>query len=202
MICFNRAAAHELRTRLRDLAGETARGVAVYTYHSLALRLVGRSLASERSSGLTPDEDVDFGEVIRDANRMLAGDSAFVGHDTDTLRDQLLAGYEYVLVDEYQDIDQDQYTLLTHIARRAGVDHDTHAAILAVGDDDQSIYEWRGANTELIHRFRNTFDAEQHHLVENYRSTRNIITVANRLIAHNADRVKKEHPIRVQHEPR
>ena len=50
MICFNRAAAHELRTRLRDLVGEIAHGVAVHTYHSLALRLVGRSLASERSS--------------------------------------------------------------------------------------------------------------------------------------------------------
>ena len=197
MICFNRAAAHELRTRLRALAGEGARGVAVHTYHSLALRLVGRSLASERSSGLTPEEEVDFREIIRDANRMLAGDGAFVGHDTDTLRDRLLAGYEYVLVDEYQDIDEDQYTMLTHIARRAGGDTDTHAAILAVGDDDQSIYEWRGANTELIRQFQDTFDAEPHHLVENYRSTQNIITVANRLISHNADRVKKDHPIRV-----
>ena len=197
MICFNRAAAHELRIRLRDLVGETARGVDVHTYHSLALRLAGRSLASERSSGLTPDEAVDFGEVIRDANRMLAGDGTFVGHDADTLRDQLLAGYEYVLVDEYQDIDQNQYTMLTYIARRAGGDSDTHAAILAVGDDDQSIYEWRGANTELIRRFQDEFDAESHHLVENYRSTPNIITVANRLIAHNTERVKKDHPIRV-----
>ena len=197
MVCFNRSAAHELRTRLRALVGGYAHGVAVHTYHSLALRLTGRSLAAERANGLTPNAHIDFDAIIRDANRLLAGDSPVVGHDDDTLRDRLLAGYEYVLVDEYQDINNDQYTMLAHIARKAGSDADTHAAILAVGDDDQSIYEWRGANTEFLRQFKNTFAAQRHYLVENYRSTQHIITVSNRLIAYNTDRIKGGHPIRV-----
>ena len=197
MICFNRAAAHELRVRLRDLAGEAAHGVAIHTYHSLALRLTGRSLATERASGLTPDKSVDFDKIIREANELLAGKTTFVGQDTDTLRDRILAGYEYVLVDEYQDINLDQYTMLAHIARKAGSDTDTHAAILAVGDDDQSIYEWRGANTDLLRQFEKTFAARRHYLVENYRSSRNIILTANRLISHNVDRIKHDRPIRI-----
>ena len=87
--------------------------------------------------------------------------------------------------------------MLTHIARKAGSDTDTHAAILAVGDDDQSIYEWRGANTDLLRQFEETFAAKRCYLVENYRSTRNIITTANRLIGHNTDRIKHNRPIRI-----
>jgi len=195
VICFNRAAMYELRSRIRALVGDLARQVAVHTYHSLALRICERSLVEERQLGA--DQEIDFAEMIRSANRRLRGDEQIEGVDSDDLRDRLLAGYEQVLVDEYQDIDEDQYEMLTQIARKAGADEDHHAAILAVGDDDQAIYEWRNADTEFIRRYRSDFDAEPHYLVENYRSTSHIISAANRLIDQNPDRMKDHYPIRI-----
>jgi len=195
VICFNRAAMYELRSRIRALVGDLARQVAVHTYHSLALRICERSLVEERQ--LEADQEIDFAEMIRSANKRLRGHEQIEGIDSDDLRDRLLAGYEQILVDEYQDIDKDQYQMLTHIARKAGDDEDHHAAILAVGDDDQAIYEWRKADTRFIRRYQSYFDAEPHYLVENYRSTSHIISAANRLIEHNPDRMKDHHPIRI-----
>ncbi len=200
VICFNRTAMYELRSRIRSLVGDLARQVAVHTYHSLALRICERSLVDERQVGA--DQEIDFGEMIRSANRRLRGDEKIEGIDSDDLRDRLFAGYEQVLVDEYQDIDEDQYEMLTHIARKAGDDEDRTAAIVAVGDDDQAIYEWRNADTRFIRRYKSDFGAELHYLVENYRSTSHIITAANRLIGPNRDRLKADYPIQINKDRR
>ena len=198
VICFNRSAMHQLRRRLRDLVGDLAGQVAVHTYHSLALRLTERSVAAARLEGGDRDQ-IDFDAIIEDANRLLRGEEQPVGVSPDELRDRLLAGFEHVLVDEYQDIDENQYEMITHIARRAGSDEeeDRFATILAVGDDDQNIYEFRKTNVRFLRRFEEDFDAERHYLVENYRSTRHIIDVSNDLIRHNRDRMKVDHPIRI-----
>ena len=198
VICFNRSAMHELRLRLRLLVGDLARQVAVHTYHSLALRLTERSVAAARLEA-GDKKQIDFDAIIEDANRRLSGEEQTLGVTPDELRDRLLSGFEYVLVDEYQDIDEKQYEMVTHIARRAGSDddEDRFAAILAVGDDDQSIYEWRGASVRYLRRFEEDFSAERHYLVENYRSTRHIIDVSNDLIRHSRDRMKTDHPIRI-----
>ncbi len=197
VICFNRSAMHELRVKLRELVGDPARRVAVHTYHSLALRLTERSLAERARTA--DDSRIDFDEIIREANRRLAGEEQLIGTEPDQLRDRLLAGFEYVLVDEYQDIDNDQYEMITHIARRAGQDkdEDRRATILAVGDDDQSIYAWRRANVRYIKQFEEEFKAQRHYLVENYRSTRHIIDASNELIRHNRDRIKLRDSIRI-----
>ena len=196
VICFNRTAMYELRSRIRSLVGDLAQQVAVHTYHSLALRICERSLVEERRLG-ADDQEIDFAEMIRSANRRLRGEEQIEGIDADDCRDRILAGYEQVLVDEYQDIDEDQYEMLTQIARKAGDDEDRHASILAVGDDDQAIYEWREADTRFIRRYKRDFAAEPHYLVENYRSTAHIINAANRLISHNPHRMKDNHPIRI-----
>ena len=197
VICFNRSAMHELRVRLRELVGNLARSVAVHTYHSLALRLTERSMAARADA--VGDEPVDFDSIIVEANRLLRGEETVVGMEPDELRDRLLSGFEYVLVDEYQDIDTRQYEMISHIARRTGGEEETdrRAAILAVGDDDQSIYGWRDANVRFLGQFEEEFSAERHYLVENYRSTRHIIDASNALIQHNRDRMKVDHPIRV-----
>ena len=195
VICYNRTAMYELRSRIRALVGDLARQVAIHTYHSLALRICERSLVEERQAGA--DQDIDFSEMIQAANGRLQGKEHIEGVDADDLRDRLLAGYEHVLVDEYQDIDEHQYEMLNHIARRAGRDEDRYATILAVGDDDQAIYEFRGANTEFIHRYKSDFNAQIRYLVENYRSTTNIINTTNRLIENNRGRMKKHRPIRI-----
>ena len=197
VICFNRSAMHELRVRLRELVGNLARRVAVHTYHSLALRLTERSIAERvRAAG---DGEIDFDKIIKEANGLLSGKEHIIGAEPDQLRDRLLSGFEYVLVDEYQDIDRDQYKMITHIARRAGqeADDDRRATILAVGDDDQNIYAWRGANIRHLRQFETDFEAERHYLVENYRSTKNIIAVSNDLIQGNQDRMKANQAIQI-----
>ncbi|MHC1699230.1 MAG: RecQ family ATP-dependent DNA helicase [Geobacteraceae bacterium] len=195
ILCFNRNAANTLRRRLLDLAGPDAKGVTVQTYHSLAMRLTGSSFA-ERAERKKVDTD-DFKTVIPDAVRLLNGEADFAGLERDELRERLLAGYRYILVDEYQDIDQDQYQLISAIAGRTLGDPDSKLALLAVGDDDQNIYTFRGANVEFIRRFQTDYQAKTFFLVENYRSSAHIIAAPNSLIGHNHDRMKTEHAIRI-----
>ncbi len=210
--CFNRHAAIELRRRLTDLVGADARGVTVLTYHALAMRLLGRSfLPTDRSADLRPGANrapappagpeasapPDFDALITDAVKLLRGETVPAGLESDEVRERLLAGFQHILVDEYQDIDAPQYDLISAIAGRTLDDADQKLSILAVGDDDQNIYTFRGANVEFIHRFAQDYDAEPHYLVENYRSTRCIIQASNQVIAANTDRMKTEQPIRI-----
>jgi DNA helicase-2/ATP-dependent DNA helicase PcrA len=92
--------------------------------------------------------------------------------------------YDYILVDEYQDTNQIQYLLVKHIA----TDN-----VCVVGDDDQSIYSWRGARVENILQFKQDFDgAEIVKLDKNYRSTQKIIDAAYAVVNNNSVREEKE----------
>ena len=89
------------------------------------------------------------------------------------------------MVDEYQDTNVTQYLLLRLLSQK-------HRNICCVGDDDQSIYSWRGAEIENILRFQKDFeDAKVIRLERNYRSTANILNAASSLIAHNTERLGK-----------
>lgn len=191
VLCYNRNAAGELRRRLSDLAGEDARGVTIQTYHGLALRLTGHAV-NHRSA---PSETA-FAEIIEEAIELLQGDQPQWCMEADECRDRLLAGYRYILVDEYQDIDQQQYRLISAIAGRT-LEDDAKLTILAVGDDDQNIYQFRGANVGFIKQFQADYQAQQHYLLENYRSSAHIIAAANALIGRNRDRMKQQQPIRI-----
>jgi len=190
VLCFNRNAVTELRRRLFDLAGDDAKGVTVQTYHGLSLRLTGHAMDSQNHSA------ENFAELIKEAIRLLKGEKTVLGFDADEIRDRLLAGYRYILVDEYQDIDIEQYQLISALAGRT-LDDDNKLTILAVGDDDQNIYSFRGANIGFIRQFKDDYQAREHFLVENYRSSGHIIAAANALIQHNRDRMKVAHPIRI-----
>ena len=94
--------------------------------------------------------------------------------------------FRYVLVDEYQDINHAQLKLVELIARE-------HENLCVVGDDDQSIYGWRGADVGIILDFQEHFPhASVVKLEQNYRSTAKIIEAANTIIQKNADRAEKE----------
>lgn len=190
VLCFNRLAALELRRRLLELLGEEARGILVYTYHGLALRLTGRAF----TAGST---DVDFTALLSDAVALLEGQITPPGLEADELRDRLLGGFRSILVDEYQDIDEQQYRLVSAIAGRTLSEAEGKLAILAVGDDDQNIYQFRGTNVEFIRRMETDYQATRHYLAENYRSSGHIVAAANGLIQHNQDRMKSAQPLRV-----
>jgi len=192
-LAFNRSAAVELRRRLIALVGDDARGVTVLTYHGMALRLTGTSLAAaDRRGGA-----VDFSRLLQDAVDLLEGKSDTIASDADDRRDALMQGYEYIFVDEYQDIDEQQYNLVSALAGRRQDDPDAKLSIMAVGDDDQNIYSFKGANVEFIRRFQADYEGTVTYLVENFRSTQNIIAAANHVIQRGADRMKVDHPIRI-----
>ena len=196
VLCFNHSTSVELRRRLRNLLGDDARSITVQTYHGLALRLVGHAALPE-GHATHHRLDIDFDKMIAQATALLTGQSDVPGIPDDQLRERLLAGFRHILVDEYQDIDQPQYEMISAIAGRTIEEADDKLSIMAVGDDDQSIYAFRGANVRFIRQFEEDYRAQRHHLVQNYRSTDHIIAAANQLIAHNRDRMKTEHEIRI-----
>lgn len=195
VVCFNRHACLTLRQRIHQLVGDDAGGVTIQTYHGLALSLLGRTFADDGPR--TPPESINFDALITDATALLKAPADDAFDTEDTLRSRLLRGYQHILVDEYQDISQKEYDFLSQIAGRTLKDADQKLSILAVGDDDQSIYGFRQANTAFILKFKEDYQAEIHYLVQNYRSTANIIHSANQLISLNRDRMKTGREIRV-----
>ncbi|MBQ5646922.1 MAG: UvrD-helicase domain-containing protein, partial [Treponema sp.] len=91
--------------------------------------------------------------------------------------------YKYIMVDEFQDTSHQQYELMHLLA-------DKNVAV--VGDDDQSIYSWRGADYQNIINFEKDFDVQEIRLEQNYRSTETILEAANGVISHNTNRKDKK----------
>jgi len=188
-LTFNRHAANEIKQRLLKLVGPDAFGVNVMTYHRMAMRLTGTRF--ERGEAI---EESRLAQVMSEAVELLEGKRQVEGEDD--LREQLMRGYRYILVDEYQDIDDLQYRLVSALAGRKA-EEEGRLCILAVGDDDQNIYSWRDANNLYIERFREDYSAANAYLIDNYRSTGQIIDAANRVINRNPERLKQDHPIQI-----
>ncbi len=193
VLCFNRSAVLGLRRRLRELVGNEMSWVTTLTFHGLALRLTGRSLAT--ASRENSNAEIDFRRIIEEANLLLEGEADVLGFERGSPRDEIIGRFSHILVDEYQDIDEEQYHLVSLLAGKGVRESDQKMTILAVGDDDQNIYRFRGANISFIRKFQQDYKAEQHYLVENYRSTAHIIAASNCLIQHNTDRMKVDQPI-------
>lgn len=197
-LAYNRHAAVEIRKRLKSLIGRDAIGITVMTCHSFAMRLAGVSL--ERRKEMVDDNF--FKKVMQSATALLKGERVESNdddedEDTDRQRDELLRGFRWILVDEYQDVGPEQYELIAAIAGRSEKDDDRKLSLFAVGDDDQNIYSFRGASVEFIRRFENDYSAKPAFLVENYRSTGNIIDAANLIIDGARTRMKMDHPIAI-----
>ncbi len=123
------------------------------------------------------DNLVDFGELLLRSYEVV--------RDNPSVRAFFHSRFKSILVDEFQDTNTIQYKWLLEIAS-------DQATIIAVGDDDQSIYGWRGAKVENVDSFIKTFDdTEVVRLEQNYRSTNIILGAANALIENNTDRLGK-----------
>ena len=191
-LAYNRHAAAEIRNRLAALIGDDAHGVTVLTCHALAMRLAGVSFA-DRS---TQPSDEWFKDALLRAVALLNG-TGLPPEEADEQRERLLAGFRWILVDEYQDIGQEQYELISALAGRTLRDQEAKLSLFAVGDDDQNVYAFAGASVEFIRRFAADYDARPVFLTENYRSTAHIIDAANRVIGAARERMKREQPIAI-----
>ena len=121
---------------------------------------------------------VDFTELLLRAHEMF--------RDQENIRAIYQQRFRHILVDEFQDTNALQYSWLRLLAGQNG-------ALFAVGDDDQSIYSWRGALMENMQHFQRDFHGSTLlRLEQNYRSTANILNAANALIANNSSRLGKE----------
>ncbi len=120
---------------------------------------------------------VDFAELLLRAHELW--------RDNAELLDYYRRRFKHILVDEFQDTNAIQYAWLRLLAGSTGIP-------FAVGDDDQSIYRWRGARVEHIHQFQRDFPgARVVKLEQNFRSTGTILNAANAVIAHNSARMGK-----------
>nr|WP_320191600.1 RecQ family ATP-dependent DNA helicase [uncultured Desulfobacter sp.] len=196
VLCFNHGTMVELRTRIKALTGKRSARVTAMTFHGLAMRITGRCLIDQHNEQ-NQNREIDFNTVIDEAVEFLDGKRQIPGVDTDQARQYLLARYRYILVDEYQDIDACQYQFITALTGRLAADDDAKIAIMAVGDDDQSIYGFRDANVKFIHRFKEDYKARQFFLTENYRCPHPVIEAANDLIAKNSRRMKTQISCRI-----
>ncbi|MBS1961870.1 MAG: UvrD-helicase domain-containing protein [Bdellovibrionales bacterium] len=135
----------------------------------------------EYQKDLFANNALDFGEILCMTYRIL--------RDNEAVRRRYQDRFLYIHVDEYQDTNRAQYLLLSQLAKK---EFGGHENICVVGDEDQSIYKWRGAD------IRNILDFEQDYpgakvvkLEQNYRSTKTIITAASQVIRNNRERKEK-----------
>lgn len=247
-VTFTNKAASEMRSRVEQMLGMTAKNMWIGTFHSLAHRLlrihwrdanlpetfqiidsddqhrlIKRVLNSlsldedhwppkqaqwfinaKKDEGLSSQHLQDYGnihtqtmiriyrayeEACQRAGLIDFADLLLKVHQLWLSRPDVLALYQQrfrvILVDEFQDTNAIQYAWVRLLAGK-----ENH--VMIVGDDDQSIYGWRGAQVENIHRFCNDFpNAQTTRLEQNYRSTGMILKAANALIEHNSGRLGK-----------
>jgi DNA helicase-2/ATP-dependent DNA helicase PcrA len=126
---------------------------------------------------LTQAGAMDFDDLLGHAVQLL--------EDVPDVREKWQTKFKHVMVDEYQDTNHAQYRLVRALAA-------SHGNICVVGDSDQSIYSWRGADIRNMLDFEKDFpDAQTIRLEQNYRSTQRILDAANAVISHNSDRQEK-----------
>jgi len=139
--------------------------------------LVARAYARYQEA-LAANNALDFDDLLMKAVELL--------ETRPEVLKQFQDRFNYLLVDEYQDINHAQYRFIRLLSARDG-------NICVVGDDDQSIYGWRGANVGLILSFQTDFpETKVVKLEQNYRSTQNILDCAYQVIRHNQDRADKQ----------
>jgi ATP-dependent DNA helicase RecQ len=174
MITFSRAAATEFKKRLLKLIGNAANFIEIKTFHSYCFDLLGRVGSLEKSR-----------EIIRKATELIRNNDVEISRITKTV----------LVIDEAQDMDSDEFELI-----KALIDRNEDMRVIAVGDDDQNIYEFRGANVIHLEQLMSKYHAVKYELVENYRSKQNLVEFANLFVTGIKNRLKQTPIIPKQNE--
>lgn len=164
MVTFSRAAATEFKKRLLKLIGNAANYIEIKTFHSYCFDLLGKVGSIEKS-------DV----ILKKTIEKIKNKEVEASRITKTV----------LVIDEAQDMDEDEFNLINAL-----MEQNEEMRVIAVGDDDQNIYEFRGANSKYLEQFILVNKATKYELVENYRSRNNLVNFTNQFVTHIANRLK------------
>ena len=164
MLTFSRAAATEFKQRLMELIGNVAHFVEIKTFHSYCFDLLGRVGNLDES-----------GDVVKQAAEMIKNGEVEPNRISKTV----------LVIDEAQDMSKDDYDLVTALMKA-----NEEMRVIAVGDDDQNIYEFRGSNSQYLYELTQTEHSRFFEMTENYRSHRHIVDAANDFARNIRQRIK------------
>lgn len=174
MITFSRAAATEFKKRLLKLIGNAANFIEIKTFHSYCFDLLGKVGSLEKSDN-----------IIKETIEKINNKEVEVSRITKTV----------LVIDEAQDMDRDEFRLISAL-----MGHNEEMRVIAVGDDDQNIYEFRGASSKYLEQFINEKNAAKYELVENYRSKSNLVDFSNQFVKRITHRLKQTPIIAIQND--
>lgn len=166
MLTFSRAAATEFRQRMISLIGGAAKFLEIKTFHSYCFDLLGKIGNIENSEN-----------IVHDAAEMIRNGEVETGRITKTV----------VVIDEAQDMDENEYSFIQALMER-----NEDMRVIAVGDDDQNIYEFRGSDSKYMRMFIDDFGAKKYDLLDNYRSSSKIVALANKFASSITNRLKSK----------
>jgi len=172
MLTFSRAAATEFKKRLLQLIGNAAHYVEVKTFHSYCFDLLGKVGNLNQTTN-----------IIADAVRQIQREDVELSRITKSV----------LVIDEAQDMDATDFALVNAL-----MEHNEDMRVIAVGDDDQNIYEFRGSNSKYLQAFITENNAVKYELIENYRSDQAIVDFANTFVQTIPHRLKNV-PILAKH---
>lgn len=181
-ICKENELTEEMQKRiLAEISNAKNKGITPEEYeavHKFAqdAEQIGKAYSAYQST-LKANNALDYDDLLIQTLYLL--------ENCDEAREFFADKFKYIHIDEFQDTNSVQYDIAKILASK-------HGNIFAVGDEDQCIYTWRGASVDNIFKFQEDFNCKVYKLEQNYRSTSNILAVANRIIKGNEKRLDKK----------
>ena len=165
MLTFSRAAATEFKKRLIELVGNAAHYVDIKTFHSYSFDLIGKQGSLD-----------DVKDVVRLAAEMIEN------HEVEPSK----IAKSVLVIDEAQDMGEDDFRLV-----HALMQQNEEMRVIAVGDDDQNIYAFRGSNSKYMLALVQNYGAKLYEMIDNYRSSKSVVDCANRYVQRIPGRMKR-----------
>ena len=165
MLTFSKSAAIEFRSRVNKIIPELGRYIKISTFHGFCFEILGQ-----------------LGDLGKAGNIIELAIAAIKNEEVDI---SSVANKSVLLLDEFQDVNSVEWELISIIREKA-----EKIRVIAVGDDDQNIYEFRGANIEFMNQFMNETGTKRHDLLVNYRSKDNIVEFNNEFALRIHERIK------------